>query len=391
MKHFNFHFIILYSVFMTAILCCSGKTPIPGAWQSEGYLPLLKHKNVGLVVNQTSLVFNVHLVDFLLSKGIRVKKIFVPEHGFRGDAEAGEAIENSTDPQSSLPIISLYGQNKKPSDENMAGIDLLVFDIQDVGCRFFTYISTLHYVMEACAGRNIPLLILDRPNPNGDYIDGPVLKPKMKSFVGLHSIPIVYGCTIGELALMINGEGWLENGIRCKLKIIPVKNYSHSDVFELPVKPSPNLPNYQSVRLYPSLCFFEATNVSIGRGTLFPFQVIGYPDTSFGSFSFTPVSIKGMSKNPPHENSKCFGVDLRKTDETPRFTLKFFFDFYNRFKNPDKFWSSEKWIGFLSGDPNFFCQINRGLSETDIRNSWQPDLEKYREMRENYLLYPDFE
>jgi uncharacterized protein YbbC (DUF1343 family) len=391
MKPFNFHFITFIALFLSVTISSSGKTIIPDSSQPNEYLPLLSGKKVGLVVNQTSMVNNVHLVDFLLSKGISVKKIFVPEHGFRGEVEAGETIENSEDPKSGIPIISLFGKNKKPTDENLDGLDILVFDIQDVGCRFFTYISTLHYVMEACAEKKIKLIILDRPNPNGDYVDGPVLKPEMKSFVGLHPIPVVYGCTIGELARMINGEGWLAKGFKCNLKVIPVKSYSHTDIYELPVKPSPNLPNYLSVRLYPSLCFFEATNVSIGRGTTFPFQVIGYPDPSFGSFSFIPVSIKGMCKIPLHQNKKCFGIDLRNEKKIPRFTLKYFIDFYNRFKNPDQFWNSEKWIGQLSGDPNLYNQINNKLSEDEIRESWQPDLEKYKIMRKRYLLYPDFE
>jgi uncharacterized protein YbbC (DUF1343 family) len=390
MKPFNFHFIAFILLFLSVSVVCNAKTILPGADQPQEYIPFLTGKNVGLVVNQTSVANNVHLVDFLISKGISVKKIFVPEHGFRGDAEAGENVSNSVDPKSGVPIISLYGKNKKPSEENMAGLDIIVFDIQDVGCRFFTYISTLHYVMEACAGKNITLLILDRPNPNGDYVDGPVLMPEMKSFVGLHPIPVVYGCTIGELALMINGEGWLTNGAKCNLKIVPVKNYTHSDIYELPVKPSPNLPNYRAVRLYPSLCFFEATNVSIGRGTTFPFQVIGYPDSTFGSFSFTPVSIPGMSKTPLHLNQKCYGVDLRNEKEIPHFTLQYYIGFFNRFKNHDQFWNSEKWIGQLSGDPNFFTQINSGLPETEIRKSWQPDLDKYRSIRKKYLLYPDF-
>jgi uncharacterized protein YbbC (DUF1343 family) len=391
MKSFNFHFITFTILFLAATNVCVGKIIIPGACQPEEYLPLLTGKNIGLVVNQTSMTDNGHLVDFLISKNIVVKKIFVPEHGFRGEVEAGETIANSTDQKSGIPLISLYGKNKKPSDESLSGLDILVFDIQDVGCRFFTYISTLHFVMEACAVNNILLLILDRPNPNGDYVDGPVLKPALKSFVGMHPIPVVYGCTIGELALMINGEGWLANGAKCNLKIVPVKNYSHSDVYELPVKPSPNLPNYKSVRLYPSLCFFEATNVSIGRGTAFPFQVIGFPDPSFGNFSFTPVSIPGVCKNPIHENKECFGIDLRDEKETTRFTLRYFIDFHKRFKSPGLFWNSEKWIGQLSGDPNFFGQINSRLTEAEIRKSWQPDLEKYRSMRKKYLLYPDFE
>jgi len=359
--------------------------------QSEKYLPLMAGKNIGVVVNQTSMINDVHLVDFLISKEIKVKKILVPEHGFRGEIEAGESISNSIDTKSGLPIISLYGDHKKPTKDDLAGLDLLVFDIQDVGCRFFTYISTLFYVMEACAENRIPILVLDRPNPNGDYVDGPVLKSEMKSFVGLLPIPVVYGCTIGELATMINGEGWLAKKAKCNLTVIPVKNYSHSDSYELPVKPSPNLPNYRSVRLYPSLCFFEATNVSIGRGTEFPFQVIGCPDATFGSFSFTPVSIPGVSKNPLHENKTCYGIDLRKGDKTPRFTLNYFIMFRSKFSRAEEFWSSNRWIGLLSGDPNFYNQIEQGISEAEIRKSWQTDLDNYKAIRKNYLLYPDFE
>ncbi|HNW50018.1 MAG TPA: DUF1343 domain-containing protein [Prolixibacteraceae bacterium] len=391
MKCLNFYAAFFLWLFLAMTANCQGKTILPGACQPEEYLPLLKGQNIGLVVNQTSMVNDTHLVDFLISKKVSVKKILAPEHGFRGEAEAGETVSNAIDAKTGIPIISLYGKNKKPTAENLSGLDWVVFDIQDVGCRFFTYISTLHYVMEACAENKIPLLILDRPNPNGDYVDGPVLKPSMKSFVGMDPIPVVYGCTIGELARMINGEGWLGNKQQCDLKIIPIKNYTHSDRYELPVKPSPNLPNDLSVRLYPSLCLFEATNVSIGRGTTFPFQAIGYPDSTFGKFSFTPVSIPGVSKNPPQENKKCYGIDFRNEKEISRFTLHFFIDFFNRFKNPALFWNSEKWIGQLTGDPNFYNQINNHLTESEIRKSWKTDLEKYQLMRKKYLLYPDFE
>jgi uncharacterized protein YbbC (DUF1343 family) len=373
------------------VLTCKGQQIVPGASQPDKFLPLLEGKSIGLVVNQTSMAGDIHLVDLLISKGERVEKIFVPEHGFRGETEAGEDISTTKDTKSGLPLISLYGDKKKPILQDLAGIDLLVFDIQDVGCRFFTYISTLYYVMEACSENGIPLIVLDRPNPNGDYIDGPVLKPEMKSFVGLLPVPVVYGCTIGELAQMINGEGWLAKKVKCNLTVIPVLNYTHSNLYELPVKPSPNLPNYRAVRLYPSLCLFEATRVSIGRGTLFPFQVIGYPDSSFGSFSFTPISIPGVSKSPLQENKVCYGIDLREEKEIPHFTLSYFIDFRSRFATPEQFWSSERWIGLLTGDPGFYKQIERGLSEKEIRRSWQPDLEKYKAMRKNYLLYPDFE
>jgi len=395
MQRLNLYIILLFLFTSSAFIGCRGSVPsekiIVGAEQFSEYLPDIKDFNVGLVVNQTSTVGETHLVDFLLKEGISVKKIFTPEHGFRGDVEAGDSINNSTDKKTGLPIISLYGKNKKPTKENLTSVDVLIFDIQDVGCRFFTYISTMHYVMEACAENNIPLIVLDRPNPNGDYVDGPVLKPELKSFVGMHPIPIVHGCTVGELALMINGEGWLEGKEKCKLKVVPVKNYKHSDRYELPVKPSPNLPNQASVRLYPSLCLFEATTISIGRGTEFPFQVVGFPDKRFGSFTFTPRSIKGVSAKPLHEGKACFGVDLRKEAFYQNFTLSYFIRFFNQFDNSDLFWSSKRWIDLLTGDPNFYDQICNKKSEVEIRKTWQPDLLKYKAMRKNYLLYPDFE
>lgn len=387
-NHYHYISILLALLWGTN---CRAQTILPGALQPDNYLPLLQGKSVGLVVNQTSMVGDHHLIDFLISKQVNVKKILAPEHGLRGDAEAGENISNMVDAQSALPIISLYNDKKKPTAGDLAGLDILIFDIQDVGCRFFTYVSTLFEVMEACAENHLPLLILDRPNPNGDYIDGPVLKPEMKSFVGMIPVPVVYGCTIGELAQMINGEGWLTNRIRCRLTVIPVKNYSHNDRYILPVRPSPNLPDDRSVRLYPSLCFFEATNISIGRGTSFPFQVIGYPDSTFGCFSFTPHSISGVCKNPLQENKLCYGVDLRKEIDIPRFTLRYFISFRSRFNKPNLFWSSKRWIGLLSGDPGFYDQVEKGMSEPSIRETWQPDLLKYKAMRKNYLLYADFE
>ncbi len=395
MQRFNLYIILIILLISSTFNCCRGSNTatkvVTGAEQLSEYLPDIENRKVGLIVNQTSIVDGSHLVDLLLSKGIQVKKIFTPEHGFRGDVEAGDSVNNSIDKKTGIPIISLYGKNKKPTKENLSGIDVIIFDIQDVGCRFFTYISTMHYAMEACAENNIPLIILDRPNPIGDYVDGPVLKPELKSFVGMHPIPIVHGCTVGELALMINGEGWLDGNLRCNLKVVPVKNYKHSDRYELPVKPSPNLPNQASIRLYPSLCLFEATTVSIGRGTEFPFQVIGFPNKRFGYFIFTPQSIKGVSAKPLHEGKQCFGVDLRKESFDQKFTLSYFIQFFNKFENPDSFWSSKRWIDLLSGDPNFYSQINEKRSESEIRQSWQSDLLKYKTMRKKYLLYPDFE
>ena len=306
---------------------------LTGADQPEIYLPLLKGKKAGLVVNQTSILTqknNLHLVDFLLKEGITIQKVFVPEHGFRGDADAGEVVKNDTDKETGLPLISLYGNNKKPSASSLADVDVVIFDLQDVGLRFYTYISTLHYLMEACAENGKPLIILDRPNPNGDYIDGPILKKEFSSFVGLHPIPVVHGLSVGELAQMINGEGWLENGVKADLQIVKTRNWDRSMPYSLPVKPSPNLPNDLSIRLYPSLCFFEGTDISVGRGTYFPFQVYGAPDEKYGDFTFTPVSINGMSKNPPHENQTCYGRDLREESLDHRFTLRYLLEMYNK-------------------------------------------------------------
>lgn len=360
------------------------KEIVTGAQQVEKYLEDLKGKRVGLVVNQTAVVGKKHLVDLLLENKVNVQKIFVPEHGFRGDADAGEKVNNSVDAVTSLPLVSLYGDNKKPKPEQLSNLDVLIFDIQDVGVRFYTYISTLHYVMEAAAENYIKVIVFDRPNPNGDYVDGPVLDMKFKSFVGMHPIPVVHGLTVGELAGMINGEGWLKNGVKCDLKVIKVLNYSHSLPYSLPVKPSPNLPNDLSIRLYPSLCFFEGTNISIGRGTHFPFQVIGAPDKKYGDFSFTPVSIPGMAKSPMHENKVCYGVDLRNAVPEP-FNLKYIIDFYKKSGEKEKFFNS--FFTTLAGTDELKKQIIAGLSEEEIRFSWQEGLNKYKEIRKKYLLY----
>jgi len=386
-RQFVFALLIFFS---SGFACATGSQIKTGAEQPELYLPALAGKNVALMVNQTSMVGDVHLVDFLMLKGIRLKKVFSVEHGFRGNVANGEQISSSIDEKTELPIISLYGEKKKPSATDLKGIDVVVFDIQDVGCRFYTYISSLHYLMEACADNGVLLLILDRPNPNGDYVDGPVLKPEFKSFVGMHSIPVVHGCTVGELAAMINGEGWLSKGVACKLEIVKVKNYTHSDKYIPPVKPSPNLPNYQSIRLYPSLCLFEAANVSIGRGTDMPFQVIGYPGFSKGDITFTPQSIPGVSNDPIFKGKECNGIDLQNLETIPTFTLSFFIDFFKDYSS-SKFWSSERWIGLLMGNSDFYNQINSGMSEAQIRETWLDDLNKYKLMRKKYLLYPDFE
>ena len=395
MRLMNFNFFLLFLIFISTGIKAFCETTelkiVTGAEQFEKYQPLIKDKKICLVVNNTSRIGDKHLVDFLLSQEIKIKSIYAPEHGFRGNIEAGEEINNVIDTETGIPIISLYGKKKKPSDSELKGIDVIIFDIQDVGCRFFTYISTLHYVMEACASNNILLIILDRPNPNGDYVDGPVLNKQLKSFIGTDPLPIVHGCTIGELALMINGEEWLEGKNKCPLEIISCKNYTHSMIYAPPIKPSPNLPNITSIRLYPSLCLFEATNISIGRGTEFPFQVVGYPNSSFGNFKFTPLPIMGVSNNPLHNGSLCYGVDLRNVETNQKFTLSYFINSFKKFTDKELFWNSQKWIDLLTGDPYFYYQINNGLNEDEIRKSWQSDLEKYKATRSKYLLYPDFE
>jgi len=350
---------------------------------------LLEGKHVGLVVNQTSRVGQEHLLDYLISRNVDVEKIFSPEHGFRGDADAGEHVSDQKDMKTGLPVISLYGDNKKPTSEQLNGLDLIVFDIQDVGVRFYTYLSTLHYVMEACGEENVSLLVLDRPNPNGGYVAGPVLDPEFRSFVGMHPIPVVHGCTLGELAQMINGEGWLKDHVKCDLTVVTVANYTHHTAYSLPVKPSPNLPNDRAIQLYPSLCFFEATNVSIGRGTYFPFQVIGYPDPNMGAFEFTPTSISGMAKSPKQEGKVCYGEDLRTDSLTGQFTLEYFIRYYHKFKKEADFLSSPRWFNLLAGTDEVLKMIRAGAKWSEIEASWTNDLEKYKQMRRKYLLYTE--
>lgn len=360
-----------------------------GAEQAHLYLSQLQGKKVGIVGNQTSILpqsNQQHLVDFLLENKIQVVKVFVPEHGFRGTADAGEKVNNSIDTKTGLPIVSLYGANKKPSAEQLKDLDVLVFDLQDVGVRFFTYISTLHYVMEACAEQGKPLILLDRPNPNGNYVDGPMLKKGFESFVGMHPIPIVHGLSIGELAQMINGEKWLKGGAKVNLTVIPVANWNHAMAYELPIKPSPNLPNALSIRLYPSTCLFEGTVVSLGRGTYFPFQVYGYPDAKFGDFSFTPVAIDGMSKTPPHQDKLCYGRDLRNESLNQPFTLSYLLEAYQRSEMKEKFFNS--YFNTLVGTDELKKQILEGKTENEIRETWQQGLKDYTQLRKKYLLYP---
>ena len=365
-------------------------TIIVGANQTDQYLKLLKGKRVGVVGNQSSVIFKdgayTHLVDSLISLKVDVKKVFSPEHGFRGTADAGEKIKDGIDTKTGVPIISLYGDNKKPKPEQLKGLDILVFDIQDVGVRFYTYISTLHYVMEACAEANIPLLILDRPNPNGHYVDGPILEKAYTSFVGMHPIPIAHGMTIGEYAQMINGEKWLKNSVECQLAVISMKNYDHQMAYSLPIKPSPNLPNDQSIVLYPSLCFFEGTNVSVGRGTNKQFQVFGSPDLdkNYFKFSFTPQPNEG-AKTPPQEGKLCYGRDLSQLDVKPGLNLEYLIEAYSNTANKSKFFNS--FFVKLAGTAKLQEQIEKGLSEKDIKATWSKGLEDFKQVRTKYILY----
>lgn len=387
-------------LWLTGILCLpeiQATTPqaplVLGAERMDVITRLLKDKQVGLVVNQTSILEKQqkHLLDALLEQGVSVKKVFAPEHGFRGTADAGAEVNDSRDLKTGIPIVSIYGKNKKPTAEQLSGLDVIVFDIQDVGARFYTYISTMHYVMEACAENGVEFIVLDRPNPN-DFVDGPIRQKGLESFVGVDPLPLLHGLTVGELAWMINSEGWLKSTPdSCKLHIVKMENWRHGDPYWLPVKPSPNLPNDQSIRLYPSLCFFEATNISVGRGTYFPFQVIGFPDRKYGSFSFTPVSLPGFDTNPQQKDKECYGVDLREYPFEGGLTLRFFLDFYNKAGNDQAFFFSRpQWFDLLAGTKELRYQIVRGLTEKEIRDSWKPGLDSYKQMRKKYLLYPDY-
>ncbi|MBN8431984.1 DUF1343 domain-containing protein [Microbulbifer salipaludis] len=361
-----------------------------GAEQADLYLPLLREQRVGLVVNQTSRVGESHLIDFLRQRKVGLQKIFALEHGVRGNVENGGKVEDGIDGPSGLPIVSLYGGNYAPSAEALAELDWLVFDIQDVGVRFYTYISSLHYLMQACADHQIPLLVLDRPNPNGDYIDGPVLEKSFQSFVGMHPIPLVHGMTVGELAQMINGEGWLDGGVQCPLTVIPVANYRKRMAYSLPVRPSPNLPNDLSIRLYPSLGLFEGTTVSVARGTDFPFQALGHPDDTRGVFSFTPKPIAGASENPKHKGTPLNGDDLRNADAQVRFSLEPLLSWSQRTgESPEAFFSRAGFFDKLAGTDELRKAVMAGASAGQIRASWQSDLAAFRQLRQPYLLYPE--
>lgn len=385
---------------------------ITGAQRQQLYLPLLKDKRVGVVTNQTgvrdgfkiigkisckkdpvtsdcALFEQISIVDFLLAKEINVKKIFSPEHGFRGDADAGATVKSGKDIKTGLPIISLYGKNKKPTKEQISDLDIIIFDIQDVGARFYTYISTLHFVMEAAAENGVKAIVLDRPNPNGHYIDGPVLKSEFKSFVGMHPVPVVYGMTIGEYARMINGEGWLAKGVKCDLTVIPLLNYTHKTKYSLPVKPSPNLPNDESVNLYPSTCFFEAFNGSEGRGTDKPFQVYGSPFLKNMDYQFTPEPNLGSS-NPRFKGQVCYGEDLSKTPFLSEINLSWLIKAKQNYVGKEDFWiknSGEYWVDKLAGTDELREQIDAGWTEVQIKESWKLNIEEFKKIRLKYLIY----
>jgi len=387
--------IILYILFIfVCIQQIQSKDVIVGAQRTEQYLPLLKGKSVGLVINQTSVIGNTHLLDTLISLGINVTKVFAPEHGFRGTADAGEHVSNGVDPKTNIAIVSLYGDNKKPKAAQLKDLDIIIFDIQDVGVRFYTFISTLQYVMEACAENNKPLLILDRPNPNGHYVDGPVLDTQYRSFVGMQPIPIVHGMTMGEYAKMLNGEKWLAKKVPCKTTIIPCLNYDHKTFYTLPIKPSPNLPNMTAIYLYPSLCFFEGTNnVSLGRGTNKPFQIYGSDEFSNTlPYTFTPKSVDG-AKNPPLLDKTCYGYDLSSIAldslRKQKFTLNYLLNAYKLTKNKVKFFNS--FFIKLTGKASLSVQIEKGMDEKTTKATWKTQLTKFKAIRKKYLLYKDFE
>lgn len=387
------YFLILFCCLSTGA-CHSQKsveTPTVGANQTELFLPELSHKKIGIVANQTSVIFKsasqssyTHLVDSLVSRSISILKVFSPEHGFRGKADAAEHVADGMDKKTGLPIISLYGKNKKPNPEQLKGLDLMLFDIQDVGVRFYTYISTLHYVMEACAENNIPVMVLDRPNPNGHYVDGPTLDMEYRSFVGMHPVPLVYGMTIGEYAQMINGENWLKNGVRCDLTVIPLQNYKHQTSYHLPIRPSPNLPNDRAINLYPSLGFFEGTTINAGRGTEHQFQQYGAPWFPKSEFSYTPVSNFG-SKYPKHQNKRCYGVDLNKENRIAKIDLQWLIDAYKKTPSKEKFFGKTFTIHAGNKELQKFLETNASIKT--IEDSWQKDLHSFLKIRKKYLLY----
>lgn len=383
----------LLSVFNTEAVTPEKTSLKLGAERMDVITHILSNKRVALIINQTSILENEqkHLLDVMLEEHIQVKKVFAPEHGFRGTADAGAMVSDSHDFKTGIPIISLFGNNKKPTAEQLSDIDAVVFDIQDVGTRFYTYISTMHYAMEACAENHKEFIVLDRPNPN-DFVDGPVRQKGYESFVGVDPIPVLYGLTVGELAGMINGEGWLKTTPdSCQLTVVTMENWKHGDPYWLPVKPSPNLPNDQAIRLYPSLCFFEGTIISVGRGTYFPFQVLGAPSKKYGIFNFTPTSLPGFDTKPMYQDKECFGVDLREYPFKGGLSLSFILDMYQKAdKDKPLFFSRPQWFDLLAGTKDLRNQIIRGMSEDEIRASWQTNLDTYKKIRAKYLLYPDY-
>jgi uncharacterized protein YbbC (DUF1343 family) len=382
-----------------AVVNATEKRIVTGADQTGEYIPYLKSKRIGILGNQTTIIGSKHLVDSLQSLGINIVKVFGPEHGFRGNASNGTAVKDEIDSATGIPIVSLYGSKRKPSAADMADIDLMIFDVQDVGCRFYTYINVLREIMEACAENNKELMILDRPNPNGYLVDGPVLDMKLRSGIGQFPIPIAHGMTVGEFAQMINGEGWIPGKRQCRLKIIPVKNYNHDMAYDLPVNPSPNLNTQQSILLYPSTCLFEGTILNHGRGTYYPFTVLGSPALKgIYSFSYTPVSLPGMSETPLYMNQVCYGLDLRNYDtdalrKSKKINIQWMMELYKAYPEKEIFFDYKQSreignIDFRTGDANFKEQIKAGVSEEAIRQSWEPALSEYKKMRTKYLLYP---
>lgn len=400
-QHFQEYFILtkcllLFFSLYTSNAICQSESIIVGAERTSLYFQQLKGKRIGFVANQTSKIKNDHLVDILLNEGVNIVKVFSPEHGFRGNADAGAKVRDEIDLQTGLPIYSLYGKSRrKPSKEVLKDIDLILFDLQDVGVRFYTYISSMHYVMEACAENSIPLILLDRPNPNGFYVDGPILNPKFKSFVGMHKVPVVHGMTIGEYAKMINGESWLKDSVKCSLEVIPCLNYTHLMKYNLPIAPSPNLPNMRSVYLYPSLCFFEGTNVSIGRGTDSPFQLYGAPYFDSKLFKFTPKSSYG-SKYPKYKEVECFGKDLStlSLDSLRNINALNFNWLVKSFKMSNEsldFFNKNDFFNLLAGTDKIMNLIKGGANGFQIRETYQNEVEKFKLIRKKYLIYEDFE
>ncbi|MCF6220639.1 MAG: DUF1343 domain-containing protein [Robiginitomaculum sp.] len=394
--HHKILFWLVSAISLFAILACSilpSNIIIPGAEQIGLVKSTLAGKRVGLIVNQSSRVGEIHLIDALQAERINITKLFAVEHGIRGTQDAGAIIDNSRDKTSGLPIISIYGNKKAPSKQDVQDLDVFVFDLQDVGVRFYTYLSSLHYIMESCAQNNVPLLVLDRPNPNGSYIDGPILEPEFQSFVGMHAIPLLHGMTLGELAKMINGEGWLTNKQTCDLTVIPVKNYTHTTEYILPIKPSPNLPNQQAIALYPSLALFEATNISVGRGTDFPFQILGGIHPEYGDFTFTPEPKPGAALNPKLNGQKLYGNDLRQS-QISGLNIELFIDWYGRANKLNEnlgegFLTRPAWLDKLMGTAKFRHQVETGQSAEMIRMSWKAGLDAFKQRRELYLLYPN--